>query len=45
MMATVKIGNWTLTDGISTVYDSLGVDVRRLNHFRVVTIIVGLLLN
>uniref|UniRef100_A0A183C952 Profilin n=1 Tax=Globodera pallida TaxID=36090 RepID=A0A183C952_GLOPA len=34
------IGNWTLEKGIQPLYDNLSVDVRGLNHYRIVTIIV-----
>lgn len=34
-----QIGNWTLTAGLTPLYESLGVDVRSLNHYRIVTIL------
>ncbi|KAI1725677.1 ligand-gated ion channel domain-containing protein [Ditylenchus destructor] len=33
------VGNWTLNDGIIPQYYSLGEDVRRINHYRIVTIL------
>lgn len=37
----LQIANWTLANGIVPLYSTLDVDLRRLNHFRIVTIIVG----
>ncbi|KAI6235050.1 hypothetical protein M3Y95_00010300 [Aphelenchoides besseyi] len=33
------IANWTFFDGITPFYDNLGVNVRQLTHYRVVTIL------
>uniref|UniRef100_A0AC34GQT2 Uncharacterized protein n=1 Tax=Panagrolaimus sp. ES5 TaxID=591445 RepID=A0AC34GQT2_9BILA len=34
-----QIGNWTFINGVTSFYGSLIVDVRQINHYRVVTVI------
>ena len=37
---SMQMGNWTLSSGIVLQYNSLGENVRLINHYRIVTIIV-----
>ena len=35
------MGNWTVTDGVTSYYESLMKDVREIHKYKVVTVVVG----
>lgn len=36
------VANWTFVDGVTPLYGDVAVKVRQLNHYRIVTVLVGL---